>query len=102
MLAISSYLLLFHVSRNGFQEDLFYNLPRHKNETVQRIIPWIVPLSNSEDGCCISISPIINDSVNFSKMARSSLTAMPAISINNLRYIPLGLTCMGQGFSRDP
>lgn len=102
MLAISSHLLLFHASRNGFQEDLFYNFLRHNNDTVQSVVPWTVPLANFEDGCYISLSPILMDFVSFSEMVKISLTMTSASSLSILRCMSLGLDLMGQDLSRDP
>lgn len=44
MLAVSNYLLVFHMPRNSLNENLLFNILRERGEGDQCSVPWILLL----------------------------------------------------------
>ena len=57
MLAVTSHLLVLHVPEHSFQEDLLYDLARHRGETDWPVVPWVFLFSLFKNGSYVSPFP---------------------------------------------
>jgi len=78
MPGVSDHLLLPHMPLRLFQEDLLHDLPRHRGEAHQPVVPWVLLspfLKNASDMFTFFQSPgtSLHDSHYFLNMMESGL-----------------------------
>lgn len=64
MTAVTNYIIYLAVPNNCFEEDLFHNLPRNRDETVLCTVLWISFLSLLKVGILISFLQLLKISHN--------------------------------------
>ena len=91
---LSPPVLVSHVARNGYQEDLVHTFLRGRSEDDCPGVPRIILVPFLKMRCNVWRSLVVGASPklpNLSKMTERSLTVTSASSLNTVRQISSGL-----------
>lgn len=99
-LAVLNHLIYLPMPSNGFQEDLFHNLPRNWEETIPCTVPWISFISLLKVGMLFTFLQSLETSHNHYKLSKK-LGNRPLTITATLDAHPAVLVCLHGLFTQS-